>query len=207
MSDPRKSEELQLVFRAATFAAHKHKRQTRKGDGAPYIQHPLAVADVLAQAGITDAETLAAALLHDTVEDTETTPEELEAAFGPRVRRIVMDVTDDKALPKAERKRLQVAHAPHLAQDSKLVKLADKIANIRDLVHAPSPWNVEVTQGYVLWGREVCRGLRGTNAKLDAWADELWAASFVGADGVSHPTIPPGDPEALLARYYALISV
>lgn len=202
------SEGLAFIFKAATFAAHKHKDQRRKGDGAPYIQHPLAVAEVLAQAGITDKEVIAAALLHDTVEDTGTKPEEIEAEFGPRVKRIVCDVSDDKALPKDERKRLQIVHSPHIAEDSKLVKLADKIANIRDIVHSKkSPWNDEITQGYALWGREVCRGLRGVNAKMDAWADELWASSFTGEDGKPRPTIPQGDVNALLERYYSLMRI
>ena len=126
--------ELTLVLKALEFAAHKHRDQRRKDPAAsPYINHPIALANVLVnEGGVTDVEVLAAALLHDTVEDTATTPEELEEQFGARIARIVAEVTDDKALPKAERKRLQVVHAAELSREAKLVKLADKICNLRD---------------------------------------------------------------------------
>ncbi|MGH8733189.1 MAG: HD domain-containing protein, partial [Burkholderiales bacterium] len=98
-----------LLLRALAFAAHKHRDQRRKDAAAsPYINHPIALADVLVnEGGVTDVEVLCAALLHDTVEDTATTLEELEETFNPRIARIVAEVTDDQNLPKAERKRLQ----------------------------------------------------------------------------------------------------
>ena len=123
---------LAVVLRAAAFAAEKHKNQRRKdAEASPYINHPIALANVLAtEGGVVDPDVLCAALLHDTIEDTETTAEELRRAFGESVTAIVLEVTDDKSLPKAERKRLQIEHAKHASPQAKLVKLADKICNM-----------------------------------------------------------------------------
>src|SRR5438270_4697478 len=131
--------ELALLLKALAFAAHKHRDQRRKDARAsPYINHPIALANVLRNEGnIADPLVICAALLHDTIEDTETTPEELEREFGKRVRDVVLEVTDDKLLPKKERKRLQIEHAPHLSRAAKLVKLADKICNLRDVADSP----------------------------------------------------------------------
>ncbi|MGH8704392.1 MAG: HD domain-containing protein, partial [Burkholderiales bacterium] len=120
-----------LLLRALSFAAHKHRDQRRKDAAAsPYINHPIALAEVLAIEGeVSDIEVLAAALLHDTIEDTATSGEELRQQFGARIAGIVAEVTDDKTLPKAERKRAQVDHAAHLSAAAKLVKLADKTCN------------------------------------------------------------------------------
>src|ERR1041384_6973072 len=124
-----------LLLKALHFAANKHRDQRRKDiDASPYINHPIEVAETLARVGgVTDLVTLQAAILHDTIEDTTTTPEELEAAFGAEVRRVVEECTDDTKLPKADRKRLQIEHAPHLSHRAKLVKLGDKIANVRSV--------------------------------------------------------------------------
>ena len=112
--------ELALLLKALAFAAHKHRDQRRKDPAAsPYINHPIALADVLVnEGGVTDVEVLCAALLHDTVEDTDTTPQEIEGAFGARVARIVAEVTDDQALSKSERKRLQVERAAGLSTEA-----------------------------------------------------------------------------------------
>src|SRR3970040_28561 len=117
--------ELALLLKALAFAPHKHRDQRRKdAQASPYINHPIALADVLMnEGGVTDVEVLCAALLHDTVEDTDTTHEELSNALGSRIARIVAEVTDDKALSRAERKRLQVEHAGKLSSEAKLVKL------------------------------------------------------------------------------------
>ncbi|XP_061742949.1 guanosine-3',5'-bis(diphosphate) 3'-pyrophosphohydrolase MESH1 isoform X2 [Nerophis ophidion] len=124
-----------LLVETVDFAARKHRKQRRKDEeGTPYINHPIGVARILShEGGVTDIETLQAALLHDTLEDTDTKNEELETKFGAIVARIVREVTDDKSLPKQERKRLQVEHAPHCSHQAKLVKLADKLYNLRDL--------------------------------------------------------------------------
>jgi guanosine-3',5'-bis(diphosphate) 3'-pyrophosphohydrolase len=167
-----------LILDAAAFAAEKHRTQRRKDkDASPYINHPLALAALLANdGGIADARVLAAALLHDTVEDTETTAAELEARFGAAIRDIVLEVTDDKSLPKAERKQLQVAHAPHISHEAKLVKLADKISNLRDILDSPpANWPPVRKREYFDWANDVVNGLRGTNAALESIFDGLYA--------------------------------
>ena len=169
--------ELTLVLKALEFAAHKHRDQRRKDPAAsPYINHPIALANVLVnEGGVTDVEVLAAALLHDTVEDTATTPEELEEQFGARIARIVAEVTDDKALPKAERKRLQVVHAAELSREAKLVKLADKICNLRDVAERPpTGWDLARRREYFDWARSVIDGLRGVHAGLEGAFDAAY---------------------------------
>ena len=170
--------DLQLVIRAAAFAAHKHRDQRRKDAGAtPYINHPLALARILSvEGGVIDPVTIAAALLHDTIEDTETTPEELEAEFGADIRSIVEQVTDDKTLPKAARKQAQVDHAGHISHRAQLVKLADKIANLRDVATAPPDrWDLQRRQEYFDWGKRVIDRLRGAHPALEAVFDDAYA--------------------------------
>ena len=167
---------IQLILNAAIFAERKHRGQTRKGRNAsPYITHPLELARILVEeGGVEDPQVIAAALLHDTIEDTKTTPDELRIAFSARVASVVLEVTDDKALPKQMRKRLQVVHSPRLSRHAKLVKLADKIANLRDIVsEPPETWGVRRKLTYVDWARQVVDGLRGTNAALEARFDEI----------------------------------
>lgn len=166
------------VLQALEFAAAKHRDQRRKDEAAsPYINHPIAVANLLMHpGGITDAVTLMGAILHDTLEDTATTATELEARFGPEVRRVVEEVTDDKSLPKAERKRLQVEHAPHLSTRARQIKLADKISNVRDIIHSPpATWPLERRQEYLAWTERVVAGCRGVNPPLEALYDEILA--------------------------------
>lgn len=169
--------DLAIIFRALAFAAEKHRDQRRKDDHAsPYINHPIALARVLCdEGGVTDTETLCAALLHDTVEDTDTTPEELDAHFGPRIRGIVMEVTDDKRLPKAERKRLQIVHAGGASYAARLVKLADKICNLRDVETSPPVgWDLARRQWYFDWARQVVAQVRGTHAGLEVLFDAAY---------------------------------
>jgi guanosine-3',5'-bis(diphosphate) 3'-pyrophosphohydrolase len=158
------------LLKASTFAARKHRDQRRKdADASPYINHPLEVAEVLARiGGVDDATVLQAALLHDTVEDTETMPEELEREFGAAVRKLVEEVTDDKNLEKDERKRRQVTHASRLSPRAKLIKLADKICNVRDVMYAPpKTWDQIRRVEYLKWARKVVDGCRGTNPALE----------------------------------------
>jgi guanosine-3',5'-bis(diphosphate) 3'-pyrophosphohydrolase len=167
--------DLKSLLRAASFAAQKHTGHKRKGsDGQPYINHPLEVASLLANVGgVTDFDVLIGALLHDTVEDTGVTREELKALFGDTAAGYVSEVTDDKSLPKAERKRLQVEHAPGLSHGAKLIKLGDKISNIIDVTNnPPEGWDLRRRIEYVDWGVAVVNGLRGTNAGLEALFDE-----------------------------------
>lgn len=166
-----------LILSALAFAAEKHRDQRRKDpEASPYINHPIAVAHLLAvECGISDPATLLAAILHDTIEDTQTTQEELHAKFGARVAAIVAEVTDDKSLDKAERKRLQVEHAPHLSARAKRVKLADKICNLRDVAtRPPMDWPLERRREYFDWAKQVVDGLRGGHPRLEKLFDQTY---------------------------------
>jgi len=165
------------LIKAADFAAFKHRRQRRKdAEASPYINHPLALARVLKlEAGVAEMDVLVAAILHDTVEDTETTVQELEREFGQTVAAIVAEVTDDKNLSKPDRKRLQVEHAPHISHQAKLVKLADKICNLRDVLDAPpSHWPMERRRAYFEWAKAVIDGLRGVHPGLEHLFDDAY---------------------------------
>jgi guanosine-3',5'-bis(diphosphate) 3'-pyrophosphohydrolase len=154
---------------AIAFAAAKHRNQRRKdAEASPYINHPLQLAHVLAcEGGVSDLKTLIAAVLHDTVEDTETTFEEIVEHFGRKVARVVKEVTDEKLLSKVQRKREQVERAPQMSKRAALVKLADKICNLRDIAtHPPKDWPLERKQAYFDWAREVVDGLPRVNRKL-----------------------------------------
>lgn len=175
-----------LILRAALFAAHAHRGQKRKGHGTvPYVNHVIEVAELLAREGeVDDARMIAAALLHDTVEDTATTFEEIADQFGDDVRALVEEMTDDKDLEKGERKRLQVEHAPHLSARGKQIKLADKVSNIRDIVHRPPPdWTLERRRAYVRWGEDVVAGCRGVNERLEKLFDEVVAEAWEMLEG------------------------
>lgn len=169
---------LPMLARALRFAAHKHRDQRRKdADGSPYINHPIDLFSILSdEAGIDCTEVLCAALLHDTIEDTETSVEEMRANFGRGVCDIVLAVTDDKTLPKAERKHQQVLRAASARYEARLVKLADKIANLRDLLeHPPHDWDDARRVAYCNWAREVIDQLRGTHAGLEGLFDSVHA--------------------------------
>ena len=165
-----------LLLKAIDFAAYRHRKQVRKGSqGVPYVSHPVAVAELIARVGrVTDIITLVAAILHDTIEDTETTAEEIAEHFGANVRDIVLELTDDKSLPKEERKRLQIVHAPKSSKRAKIVKLADKIVNVRDVTRdPPSDWSVDRRKEYLDWSEQVIAGCRGVNAALERRFDEV----------------------------------
>lgn len=169
---------LGLLFEVLAFAAHKHRAQRRKDkEASPYINHPIALADVLAnEGGVDDPVALSAAVLHDTIEDTETTYEELRERFAKEIADVVMEVTDDKLLEKAERKERQVVHAPHLSQRAKLVKLADKICNLRDIAsNPPATWPLERKREYYDWAKRVIDGLRGAHPGLERIFDREYA--------------------------------
>ena len=165
-----------MLTEAMYFAAKKHTKQKRKGaDEEPYINHPLEVINLLVTVGgITDEKILEAAVLHDTIEDTDTTNEEIAERFGREISEIVMELTDDKSLPKAVRKEKQVEHAPHLSAEAKQIKICDKISNIRDVMeNPPDGWSDERRLEYINWGERVVKGLRGANQKLENLFDEL----------------------------------
>jgi GTP diphosphokinase / guanosine-3',5'-bis(diphosphate) 3'-diphosphatase len=167
-----------LFLKAIHFSADRHRDQRRKDvRHSPYINHPIEVAEKLWEVGgVRDLIPLIAAILHDTLEDTETTPDEIRALFGEKVLSVVLEVTDDKSLPSQMRKQLQIDHAPHISPEAKLVKLADKICNLDDLVHSPPRmWTLGRRQAYLLWTEQVIAGLRGTNPDLENHYDKLLA--------------------------------
>jgi guanosine-3',5'-bis(diphosphate) 3'-pyrophosphohydrolase len=167
------------ILKAIHFAAGKHRIQRRKDvEKSPYINHLIEVAELLSRVGgVTDLVTLQAAILHDTVEDTKTSFEELEREFGAKVREVVESVTDDKKLPKEERKRLQIEHAPHIPERAKLVKISDKISNVLGVAQTPpADWSLERRQEYLDWTEKVVNGCRGCNPNLENHYDQVLQA-------------------------------
>ncbi|HEY3698278.1 MAG TPA: HD domain-containing protein [Spongiibacteraceae bacterium] len=168
------------LLKALRFAAAKHRDQRRKDrEASPYINHPIEVAELLVRIGrVDDIVVLQSAILHDTIEDTATSAEELEAHFGAEVRAVVLEVTDDKRLPKQERKRLQIEHAPHISTRAQLVKLADKISNVDAIANnPPADWPLERRRNYLDWSAQVVAGLRGCNAPLEQFFDKCLQAA------------------------------
>jgi GTP diphosphokinase / guanosine-3',5'-bis(diphosphate) 3'-diphosphatase len=168
-----------LVIRAIEFAAQKHRMQRRKdSDASPYINHPIALMHVLCiDGGVSDPVILAAAALHDTIEDTETAEEELRTTFGEEIAQIVVEMTDDKSLPKEQRKRSQIEHAPRMSREGALVKLADKICNLRDVAaNPPLGWSRERQVEYFDWAKAVVDGLPLVSATLLAKFNAAYAA-------------------------------
>ncbi|UUZ78380.1 HD domain-containing protein [Polaromonas sp. P1(28)-13] len=166
------------LLESIAFAAERHRNQRRKdADASPYINHPIALATLLATTGgIDDQVVLQAAILHDTIEDTETTYQDLLDRFGEAVASAVAEVTDDKALPKAQRKQLQVEHAPHASSQAALVKLADKICNLRDMANAPpADWPLARRREYFDWAKQVVDGLPSVSAELRSAFDAAYA--------------------------------
>ncbi len=163
------------VLKAADAAARWHAHQRRKGTAAePYVNHLLEAASLVAEAtGGEDPNLVAAALLHDAVEDQQISPALIADMWGEDVAGLVMEVTDDKSLDKATQKRLQVENAPHKSRRAKIIKLADKISNLRALAASPpSDWSVTRRLEYVTWARDVAKGLRGANPWLEAEFDK-----------------------------------
>jgi (p)ppGpp synthase/HD superfamily hydrolase len=169
------------VARALDFAARQHSKQRRKGEaGEPYVNHLAEVARLVAEAtGGKDTVAVLAALLHDAIEDTPTTREELEREFGREVADVVVEVTDDKSLPRVERKRLQVESAPRKSARAKLIKIADKTSNLRSIAGSPPVgWDLKRQREYFDWAARVVAGCRGVNASLEKWFDEAHAAGL-----------------------------
>lgn len=164
-----------LVSEAYAFAAERHVQQRRKGDKEePYINHLVEVAALVAAATEgKDPNLTAAAVLHDTLEDTQTRFEELEERFNRDVADLVAEVTDDKSLPKKTRKDLQVANTPKKSSRAKIIKIADKISNLRSLLNSPpGNWSEERKKIYLDWARQVVEGARGVNAWLEDIFDD-----------------------------------
>ncbi|CAG8490417.1 6733_t:CDS:2 [Cetraspora pellucida] len=206
--------DISLLLDTLDFAAKKHSQQKRKdregtrleylscpreSEGMKahitttkaYINHPIGVAKNLTDAGITDFATIQAAILHDTVEDTETTFEEIESKFGNEVRKIVEEVTDDKSLQTAERKRLQIEHTPHISDKAKLVKLADKLYNLRDMQRSvPVNWSKDRVQEYFVWSKKVTDGAKGISQLLDDQLEDLYQNGTFELDNETYESYP-----------------
>jgi guanosine-3',5'-bis(diphosphate) 3'-pyrophosphohydrolase len=180
MSPPLESlgaRDLLLMARVVNFAALKHRGQRRKGaEAEPYFNHLAEVALLVAEATQgRDPIVVFGALLHDTIEDTETTADELETEFGADVAHLVAEVTDDKRLPKAERKRLQVETAPHKSDRAKLIKIADKTSNLRGIANSPPiDWDLARQREYFAWAARVVEGCRGVNPGLETIFDNAY---------------------------------
>ena len=174
-AETEKAQSLSLLFKALAFSAEKHTKQRRKDiEESPYINHPIALANILAQRWVIDENVLCAAILHDTLEDTETTADELREHFGEKITSIVLEVTDDKNLEKSVRKQKQVEHAASISHEAKLVKLSDKIANITDIINTPPvDWSNDRKRDYFDWAKAVVDNLRGSHQGLEKDFDDL----------------------------------
>ncbi len=171
---------------ALEYAAEMHRDQRRKGaEASPYINHPIQVARLLASVGgVSDLPALMAAILHDTIEDTTTEKQDLVERFGDEVAGLVEEVSDDKSLPKAERKKQQVDHSPHLSDRAKMIKIADKICNVRDIAeNPPAHWDLDRRRRYFDWANAVVDGCRGVNDELEACFFAAVAESSAAVDG------------------------
>jgi (p)ppGpp synthase/HD superfamily hydrolase len=169
---------VQRILAAARFAAEKHAAQKRKGAAAePYVNHLIEVAQLIADSSEKlDANLVMAGFLHDTIEDTYTTADELERAFGSDITALVMELTDDKSLPKEVRKELQVEEAPHKSVRAQVIKLADKISNLRSvLTSPPANWNMRRRREYFAWAQRVVNALSAPNPILKAEFDRTFA--------------------------------
>ena len=166
-----------LLAKALDFAARKHVHQRRKGESRePYINHLAQVSWLLAEAtGGGDAALIAAGLLHDAIEDTDATLTEIEAEFGSDIAALVAEVTDDKSLAWAERKRLQVEHVATKSKRAKMLKLADLTSNLLSILESPpAEWSPERKRRYLAWARQVADGCRGADATLEAGFETAW---------------------------------
>lgn len=186
------------LVRALEFAARRHTDQRRKGVRAePYINHLAEVAALLAEATDgTDSELVVAGLLHDAIEDTDATREDIEQAFGPDVAGLVVEVTDDKRLHKHERKRQQVETAPHKSARGKMIKIADKTSNLRAMIDSPpADWSLRRRLEYFEWADAVVAGCRGVNPRLEVWFDEAHAAGIAALRGTDPAQTITAGPE------------
>ena len=160
---------MNLILKATKFSALKHQDQKRKDGKTPYVIHPISVAMILSEiGGIDDEEILSAALLHDTIEDTDTTVDEIDREFGSKIRSIIEELTDNKELTYYERKQFQIDHAPNLSKEATLVKIADKISNVTDIIdEKPTDWDDARCKEYIDWAESVINRCPKVNMKLE----------------------------------------
>ncbi len=176
--NPAPADDVGLIIKALAFAAHKHRDQRRKDvNASPYINHPISLTDLLYyKGGVDDVVVIVAALLHDTIEDTDTTPAELTAEFGSEISSVVLQVTDDTNLDRATRKQVQIERAAQISDKAKLISLADKICNLQDmLTQPPASWDLDRKREYFDWAKRVVDQIRGTNPKLETIFDDTYS--------------------------------
>lgn len=202
---------------AINWSAHKHRYQKRKNtEGTPYINHPIGVMNRLISAGVTNPDILCGAVLHDTIEDVGATFEEITERFSYNVSCFVMEVTDDKSLDKVKRKRLQVRNASKKSDGAKLIKLADKLDNLEDLlVQSPKGWSDDIIAGYFVWSYCVVSQIWDVNALLKyalinvfKRAERKYPTKLRGVfnfDGVYNPNSPRTHIDVILEQYYDCI--
>ena len=196
-----------LLTKAIEFASEKHRKQKRKNlDSDPYINHPIGVAHLISSIGkVTDVNVLCGAYLHDTVEDTDTTIEEINIEFGNKIREIVQDVTDNKKLSKVERKKNQIQRASYKCKEAKIVKLGDTLHNLLSLLNdAPLNWSIDRIQGYFVWSKFVVQELKGTNSELEDALDKIFSSKFKYKDN-EYPCLPNKSLDVALEDYYKLL--
>ncbi len=176
--NPAPADDVGLIIKALAFAAHKHRDQRRKdANASPYINHPISLTDLLYyKGGVGDVVVIVGALLHDTIEDTDTTPAELTAEFGSEISSVVLEVTDDTNLDRATRKQVQIERAAQISDKAKLISLADKICNLQDmLTQPPASWDLDRKREYFDWAKRVVDQIRGTNSKLETIFDDIYS--------------------------------
>lgn len=198
------------ILFACDFAARKHRNQRRKNaEKSPYIEHPIGVSLLLC-GHVEDVDVMVAALLHDTIEDTDCSWEELESHFNKRVVDLVREVTDDKSLGKAERKRLQVMHARDASLGARAIKMADKLHNLLSIQESPPQgWGWRRIQGYFVWSKAVTDACCAGGG--DAWIqplkirlDEVYGGKFIDDEGTSRNCCGDDDDDRkrIIDEYY-----
>ncbi len=194
-------------LKAVCFAAEKHKHQRHKGDGSSYICHPLGVAQILWDEGSCGwIDIMTAAVLHNTLENTDTTEDELNEIFGEEITKIVVGCTNDKSLPIARRKQLQIEHAAKVDVAVCFVKTAVTIHSMRDLLNVlPKGWSLEHIQGYFVWGKALLSAIPVKDARLVKAENEIYKQTIT-FEGKKYPVLPDCDHKEFLKKYYDLLS-
>lgn len=194
---------------AVYYAMEAHQKQKRKDPWhLPYIVHPIDAMNILIKAGVTCQKTLSAAVLHDTVEDTETTLDDLKRMFGPEIASIVSECTDNKEHDKVTRKKQQIVHAHHMSQQAAFVKVADKLSNLEYLLVAPPPsWTPEITRGYIAWSKAVLDNLLPRLGSFQNYSVQILTLKVEDLfEKFQMAGLMPLDPDFDLERdYYALL--
>ncbi|EFO18322.1 hypothetical protein LOAG_10172 [Loa loa] len=167
---------ISLIIEAVDLAARRHRQQRRK-DAAqtPYVNHPIGVAYILTSEGqITDTTTIIAAILHDIVEHTKTTDEEIRKMFGDEIADIVKECTMVRSMKREARMKSELEKASKLSHKAKLVQLADKLNNIRDIERGtPLGWTKQHVTEYIIFAKDLLSKIRGIHGPLESALDDI----------------------------------